>query len=63
MSVTFNSEIGVNYSLECTTDTNALAGWVGTGATVVGDGGSMTLFDPTGNDPSKAYRVIDVPVP
>lgn len=59
----FNSEVGVVYGLECTTNTVDLTGWAATGASIVGDGTAMTLFDPARNDSNKAYRVVDVPVP
>ena len=51
----FNSESGVVYRLECSTD---MSNYTHTGASVIGEGGSMALFDPTGLDSNKAYRVV-----
>ncbi len=54
----FNSEAGVVYNLECTPDL-ASSDFSHTGASVIGNGDSMTLFDPTGPlDPNKNYRVV-----
>ena len=52
---TFDSSQGVEYGVECSTGgTN----WVFTGLTVTGDGGTMSVFDPTGTDTNKSYRLV-----
>jgi hypothetical protein len=54
----FNSDTGVVYNLECTPDMVS-SNFSPTGASVIGDGGSMALFDPTGPlDTNKNYRVV-----
>ena len=50
----FASVLGVEYSIEVTTN---MADWVFTGLIVTGDGGTMSVFDPTGTDTGKFYRL------
>jgi T5SS/PEP-CTERM-associated repeat protein len=50
----FNSVLGFEYDLESSTN---MADWVFTGLIVTGDGGTMTVFDPTGTDTNKSYRL------
>jgi hypothetical protein len=52
----FLSENGVRYDLEATTDPAAVA-FSATGASVIGDGGTMILNDPTGNPDANVYRI------
>ena len=45
----------MEYGVECSTGgTN----WVFTGLTVTGDGRTMSVFDPTGTDTNKSYRLV-----
>ena len=50
----FNSVSGFEYDLESSTN---MADWVFTGLIVTGDGGTMSVFDPTGTDTNKSYRL------
>jgi len=54
MGTEFLSEAGQLYELEISTNT---VDWAGTGATVIGTGTNIFLFDPTGFDTGKTYRV------
>ena len=57
----FLSIIDALHHLEFTTDLVAPTNWVPTGATITGNGGTMLLFDPTGTDTSKIYRILMTP--
>ena len=50
----FDSAPGFEYGLESSTN---MADWVFTGLIVTGDGGTMSVFDPTGTDTNKSYRL------
>ena len=50
----FDSTLGMEYSIESSTN---LVGWVFTGLIVTGDGGTMSVFEPAGTEPDKAYRL------
>jgi hypothetical protein len=50
----FLSEAGISYELECSTNQ---VDWEATGAIAEGNGGTLTLFDPSGYSTSKQYRV------
>ena len=50
----FNSVSGFEYDLESSTN---MADWVFTGLIVTGDGGTMSVFDPTGTDTNRSYRL------
>jgi hypothetical protein len=52
----FLTEDGVRYDLEATTDPAAVP-FATTGASVIGDEGTMTLNDPSGSADAKAYRI------
>ncbi len=52
----FLSENGVQYDLEATTDP-ATVPFAATGASVIGDGGTMILNDPTGSAGANVYRI------
>jgi hypothetical protein len=58
--VFFNSVTGMTYQLESTPDLVS-SNYSDTGAFVVGNGGSMMLFDPMGPTTSKNYRVVVAP--
>ena len=51
----FDSGQGVEYGVESSTDGS---NWVFTGLTVTGIGGTMSVFDPTGTDTNKSYRLV-----
>ncbi len=54
----FDSGVGTNYQLECSTDgTN----WTGANVTIHGAGQTETTFDPNGYDSNKTYRIVVVP--
>jgi hypothetical protein len=53
----FQSMTGVTYDLQFTLSTNPPT-WTPTGVTKEGNGGSLTLLDPTGFNTGKTYRVI-----
>jgi hypothetical protein len=48
---------GLWYELESTLDLSANT-WESTGTFIHGSGATMTMFDPTGNDATKFYRVV-----
>jgi len=50
----FDSALGMEYSVESSTN---LADWVFTGLIVTGDGGTMSVLEPTGTDTDKSYRL------
>jgi len=50
----FDSAPGFEYGLESSTN---MADWVFTGLIVTGDGGTRSVFDPTGTDTNKSYRL------
>ena len=54
----FLSANGAFYYLEYTTDLVAPTNWTATGATIAGNGDTLILFDPTGTDTSKTYRIL-----
>jgi hypothetical protein len=56
VAIEFLSGLNVDYELECTTDP-ANQPWNSAGFTVAGNGGTMQMFDPTGFDSNKTYRV------
>ena len=58
LGVAFSSVSNTTYRLQSTPDLVS-SNFSDTGATVTGNGGSMTLFDPTGPSTSKNYRVVD----
>jgi hypothetical protein len=51
----FESELGTNYVLQCSTD---LAGWTNQTFTIHGLGQAERTCDPSGFDSSKFYRII-----
>ena len=57
----FMSTSGHVYQLDFTTDLVAPTNWTSSGASTVGNGGTMLLFDPTGTDTSKIYRIAITP--
>jgi hypothetical protein len=56
VGTTFSSKSNETYSLQSTPDLVS-SNFSDTGAIVIGNGGDMTLFDPTGPSTSKNYRV------
>jgi hypothetical protein len=58
----FQSEVGITYLLQCTTDPPASNNWSDTGAFVAGDGSTLLLFDPSGYSTGKTYRVFKASV-
>jgi hypothetical protein len=56
--ITFQSSNSVNYSLESGPDTNSFAA---TPLLIQGDGNSLTVFDPGGQDTGVVYRITEVP--
>jgi T5SS/PEP-CTERM-associated repeat protein len=50
----FDSTPGMEYSVESSTNLDT---WVFTGLIVTGDGGTMSVFEPAGTEPDKAYRL------
>ena len=56
VGTTFSSKSDETYSLQSTPDLVS-SNFSDTGAIVIGNGGDMTLFDPTGPSTSKNYRV------
>lgn len=57
---TFNTVSGLQYNLEIATDPGT-SNYTYSGLTVVGDGGSQTLYDPDGFSTGKLYRVTEWP--
>ena len=57
LGVSFSSEVGRTYVLQSTPDLVS-SNFSDTGAIAIGNGGGMTLFDPTGPSTSKNYRVV-----
>ena len=55
---TFDSEAGKDYQLECTTDN---VNWTARNFTIHGLGQTETVFDTTGFDSNKNYRVVTLP--
>jgi T5SS/PEP-CTERM-associated repeat protein len=53
-SFDFDSVLDFEYGVECSTN---LVDWVFNGMTVIGNGGAMSVFDPTGTDTDKSYRL------
>jgi hypothetical protein len=56
LGVSFQSELDRTYQLESTPDLVS-SNFTETGAFAIGDGGGMTLFDPSGPSTSRNYRV------
>ena len=52
---------GSNYTVQWTTHLGPNAGWTNLAPAKVGDGTVKTLFDPTGLNQSKFYRVLQAP--
>ena len=50
----FDSELNAEYGLESSTN---MVDWDSAGFIVIGNGGPMLVFDPTGTDTNKAYRL------
>ena len=50
----FDSAAGFENSLESSTN---MTDWVFTGLIVTGDGGTLSVYDPTGTDTNKSYRL------
>lgn len=55
----FLTNTGLLYRLQSATNPTTL-NYTSTGATIEGDGGTLQMFDPTGFDSNKAYRVIEL---
>ncbi len=53
----FQSEVGVEFRLQSTPDLVS-SNYTDTGVYVIGNGGGMVLFDPTGTSSAKNYRVM-----
>jgi T5SS/PEP-CTERM-associated repeat protein len=53
-SFDFDSVLDFEYGVEWSTN---LVDWVFNGMTVIGNGGTMSVFDPTGTDADKSYRL------
>ena len=53
----FNTDAGTVYRLERGAGASP-SSWTDTGARVLGDGGSVTVFDPAGRVPEDTYRVL-----
>ena len=58
IGLSFDSEAGKNYQLECTTDNE---NWTAGNFTIHGIGQTETTFDPTGSDSNKNYRIVTLP--
>ena len=57
----FESEAGVTYTLQWSTNSTAQVPiWNDAGMAVDGDGGTRVLFDPAGIDTGKTYRVVEL---
>jgi hypothetical protein len=56
-ALAFTSEVGTVYNLQSTTN-SVTTPYASTGATIEGDGNVVQMFDPTGFDASKSYRVV-----
>lgn len=60
--LSFTSTSGTVYALQSSTNEMAeFPDWLHTGMEVVGDGSDQVLFDPTGFDTNKGYRVVEAP--
>jgi hypothetical protein len=57
VEITFPSEAGQSYQLQCTSDVNS-GEWSNLGTPMVGSGGTMSTFDATRNVGQRFYRVI-----
>jgi hypothetical protein len=54
----FESADGVEHGLESTTDIAVPTSWAPTGGpSILGDGGTLIWYDPTGSDAFRAYRI------
>ena len=54
----FGSASGTVYGLEFTLSLAPPTNWVPTGATIEGNGSPLILYDPTGSDTNKTYRIV-----
>ena len=57
VEITFPSEAGQSYQLQCTTDVNS-GDWVNVGAPITGVGGTMSAFDTARSVQQCFYRVV-----
>lgn len=57
VEITFPSESGTYYQLQCTSDLNSDT-WVNLGGPIRGEGGTMSSFDTTRLAPQRFYRVV-----
>jgi hypothetical protein len=60
IELVFSTQPGVRYGLEAATDLIA-PDWTDQGVTVIGDGGSVRVYDPDPFDPDRAYRLTQKP--